>query len=364
MDKYNFDRVVIGGGIVGLTISRALAIAGIKVALIDSEDELLRHASSRNSEVLHSGLYYSNSPLKQEMCQIGQKLLYDHLATNDIPHKRCGKVVFAKTIAESETLDEIEQYARRNGVKIISQKNSERWCDHIAQKPYKSFFVPHTGVLDTHQFAKSLETEFQDYGGVTATGVQLNNIYCSDHEVEINCTQRDESFVISCRKLINAAGAGSLNILKTLNPNKYINYENLFIKGHYFSYAKPSAINHLYYPIPTDHGLGVHLTIDLTGAIRFGPDTVHTKRSADYKPDVAHDEFARQVRKNFEYIRPDALAYSYSGIRSNIEILGTKYSDFKIESDHCGRIISLLGIDSPGLTSSLALASKVKDIVS
>ena len=359
MDRYYFDCTVIGGGVSGLSCARAIAQRGLSVALIEKEAALCCHTSSRNSEVLHSGIYYANSPLKHALCLDGQPKLYEYLEERNIDYNRSGKFVFSNKFSDYSQLDKLADHARKFGVKVTRQSPKNGWPDIFSKAPSNWYFFPDTGIFNSHQYIESLELDLLNAGGVVSLNSRVTRIEPSENKIELICDIEHTKYVLESKIIINATGQDALDTVKKLNTKKYQDYENHFVKGHYFSYSSNTRVEHLYYPMPSQLGLGVHLTIDLNNGLRFGPDTCVVTEREDYSLSIPRKEFLNQICENFDGVDNEKVFFSYSGIRPKLNISGEISADFIFELDCERKVISLLNIESPGLTASLALANKI-----
>ena len=362
MDVIKTDILVIGAGAVGLSIAAKLVKLRQNVVVIDMEKYVGSHTSSRNSEVIHAGLYYKSGSLKESFCLSGKKLLYDYIKTKGIKYRQCGKVIFSNHKSCDSELDIIYDRASAAGVSInyLSQQKKKYLPDFI--KVSNALETPETGIFDSHAFLYSLLDEIESSGGVVARNTRFDSLYSIGEKIVIKCRSSNEVFLIETRKLINAAGLYALDIAKNIEMVSFYDYANYFVKGHYYSYVKDLPVEKLYYPLPSDLGLGIHLTIDLSNNIRFGPDSHVSPFREDYSNAVDERQFKGYVLQNFK-VDEDKLNFSYCGIRPKINKSGKIMDDFIIHNSNKYNIIHMIGIDSPGLTSSLAIAEYVAEII-
>ena len=359
------EAVVIGAGVVGLAIARALARKGLETVVLEKALHIGSETSSRNSEVIHAGIYYPPGSTKAELCVRGKALLYDYLAQHDLPYARCGKLIVAPQTAERSRLDVIAERARSCGVNDLVYATAD---DIAAMEPGVlgdiGLLSPSTGIVDSHQLMLSLQGEFESAGGAIAfsTPVESGRLTSSGDHVVI--TGGDAAASLSCGVLVNASGLHArdtwLSLIGTEKsqgiPAQY------YAKGHYYSYSAKSPFQRLIYPLPGEGGLGVHATLDLAGQVRFGPD-VRWVDQVDYNfDDSKKEDFVRAVRAYYPALDADKLQPSYTGIRPKLVRQGEPDGDFEIvtEREHGLRgFVSLHGIESPGLTACLAIAEKV-----
>ena len=357
-----FDVIVIGGGIVGLATAAAASKRFDNVLLLEKNHSIVMETSSRNSEVIHAGLYYAAMPIKNELCIQGRILLEDYCSSNNVNFSRVGKYIFSGN--SPDKLDNLYDKAIDSGATGLKKCTSSdisylnRWCN-----AKHALLSANTGILDSHGLACSLLRDIEDNGGIcslasSVTGVEFNSKY-SVTFVDGN----GDSQLVASESLVNCAGLSSLEVLDYLYKDHEM--ENYFIKGHYFSTRLSSPVPHLLYPMPEALGLGVHLTIDLKGQVKFGPDTQHIY-DLNYRQEINADVFYKKVALNFKIAGPESLSFDYAGIRPKIKSDGKEGSDFIFltEKDHhMHGFVSLHGIDSPGLTSCLAIAEKVMHLL-
>jgi len=300
--------------------------------------------------------------LKRKHCIRGRKLLYEYLENNDITYQKCGKIIFSLNADSDESLNNIFQNSIRSNVKLnyLSAAEIKNLPSFI--KPRNAVHSPETGIFDTGEYLNSLLYNFEENGGLAINSTRAVE-FIGDNGLEVVCESPVDRFRIKCQQVINAAGANALNLIQSLYPDKYMHYSNFYVKGHYFNLNKKLLVDKLYYPIPSDLGLGVHLTIDLNGQVKFGPDTLEVENPHDYLQKTSIQNMHDAIAKNFRNIGPDDISFSYSGVRPKIKFRSSLYPDFCILSDNDGRIISLLGIESPGLTSSLSIAQDVSCLI-
>lgn len=357
------DVVVVGGGIVGLAVARALAIDGREVTLLEAEARLGQHTSSRNSEVIHAGIYYPPGSLKARLCVTGKQLLYDYAAEHGIGHRRLGKLIVASREAELPKLESLLATARASGVDDLEWLDA---ADVTRLEPQvgavRGLFSPSTGIIDSHALLEALRRDAVAAGAqvVTQSPVLGGELGGGGFDLQVGGA---EPFRLRCRSLVNAAGPWATQVARSLRgvpvasiPRQY------FAKGHYFTLRGTAPFSHLVYPVPVAGGLGVHVTLDLSGAARFGPD-VQWVDDVDYGFDETRAvDFYAAIRAYFPQLRDGSLVPSHSGVRPKLSGPGEPAADFIIqtESEHGVRgLVNLYGIESPGLTASLALAQEL-----
>lgn len=357
MDR--LEVIVIGGGIIGMAVARRLALAGREVALLEGEPSLGAHTSSRNSEVIHAGIYYEPGSLKARLCVAGKHALYDYCNEHGVPHRRVGKLMVGTNLRQREVLEQLKAQAAANGVHDLT------WVDRETLRELEpdvaaevALWSPSTGILDSHEFLMSLKREAIAAGAVIACASPVQGGSITDRGVSLRVGGAEPA-TIECQYLVNAAGLFAPTLARSIAgmPPASIPPEYL-AKGHYFTLAGSSPFRHLIYPVPEPGGLGVHVTLDLAGMVRFGPD-VQWVDQVDYGFDATRaDHFYSVIRSYYPALADDALQPGYTGIRPKIVPPGAPAADFMIQGPetHGLPIVSLYGIESPGLTASLPLA--------
>ena len=366
MDKV--ECVVVGAGVIGLAIARKLAQAGREVIVLEAAEGIGTVTSSRNSEVIHAGIYYKAGSLMARMCVAGKHALYRYCAEHGIPHKNCGKLIVATTPKETEKLQSIRAHAEANGVldmQTLTAGTARALEPALACDA--ALLSPSTGIIDSHAFMLALRGDAEDAGAAFAFHTPLLRAKAKAGRVELDAGG-EAPMTLECSLLVNAAGLNAPAVARAiagmpleLVPRAYL------AKGNYFSCSKKSPFSHLIYPVPEPGGLGVHLTLDMAGQARFGPD-VEWVDCIDYAVDPARAErFYPAIRKYWPALPDGALLPSYSGMRPKIVPPAVASQDFLIQgpNDHgVGGLINLFGIESPGLTSSLAIADHVGELAS
>jgi len=357
------DCVVIGAGVVGLAVARRLAQADREVIVLEAADAIGTVTSSRNSEVIHAGIYYPAGSLMARMCVSGKRALYDYCREHGIPHRNCGKLIVATTPQETSRLRSIRAHAEANGVLDLQ---SLEGCAARALEPAlncdSALLSPSTGILDSHAYMLALRGDAEQAGAAFAFQTPLLGARARGGGLEIEAGGQTP-ITLQCRLLVNAAGLGAVAVARSIDgmPIKLIPPAYL-AKGNYFSCSARSPFSRLIYPVPEPGGLGVHLTLDMAGQARFGPD-VEWVETIDYTVDPARAErFYPAIRRYWPTLPDGALMPSYSGIRPKIVPPAVAVQDFLIQGpqDHgVDGLINLFGIESPGLTSSLAIADFV-----
>lgn len=353
------DAVVIGAGAIGLAVARALALAGREVLVLERHDVFGSETSSRNSEVIHAGIYYPTGSLKARLCVAGKALLYDYCARRDVPHKRIGKVIVATEPGQLGALEGYQRQARRNGVGEL------KWLDGEALAALEpdvaalaGVYSESTGIIDSHAYMLSLVGELEASGGVIAYRTAATALEPASAGVRVKCGDFDLDAAI----VVNAAGLAAPSLAAQLGGQR----RGYYAKGHYYTLSGRSPFGRLVYPVAGAGGLGVHVTLDLAGQARFGPDVVW-QEDADYRFDESGFAlFVAAIRRYYPGLDETRLHPGYTGIRPKLVPAGAPAQDFVIEGPVENRVpglVNLLGIESPGLTASLAIAERVADLV-
>ncbi len=363
MDK--LDCVVIGAGVVGLAVARELALRGREVVVLEAAGAIGTGTSSRNSEVIHAGIYYPQGSLKAQLCVRGKHLMYAYCEERAISHRRCGKLIVATAPDQHAQLSGIRDAALANGVADLELLTREQ---ARALEPslecVSALFSPSTGIVDSHALMLSLLGDMENAGGVLALNSALAAAACTPDGIRLNALDGTE---LLASTVVNAAGLDAPTLARNFAglaarhvPTPY------FAKGNYFTLSGRSPFTRLIYPVPEGAGLGVHLTIDLGGQAKFGPDVQWVESPADLVVDPARgDAFYAEVRKYWPGLPDGALVAGYAGMRPKIQAPQQGAADFLIQgpAEHgVSGLVNLFGIESPGLTSSLALARYVADM--
>ncbi len=355
------EHLVIGAGVVGLAAARALARAGREVVVVESEGAIGSGVSSRNSEVIHAGIYYPAGLAKTRLCVDGKAMLYDFCRDYAVPHSRCGKLIVAATPAETSRLAAIKDQAQANGVTdLVWLSGAEARALEPALVAERALLSPSTGIVDSHAFMLALLGDAQRHGAMLALETPVLRGEAGPHRLIVETGGASPSR-IGARRVVNAAGLGAQAVARSIAGMPAAKIPALHLaKGSYFSLARRSPFSRLIYPMPpAEGGLGVHLTHDLAGRARFGPD-VEWIDAIDYAVDPKRaDSFAAAIRTYWPDLPDGALQPDYAGIRPKIARPGGSGTDFliQIEKDHgVAGLINLFGVESPGLTASLAIA--------
>jgi len=364
MDKV--ECVVVGAGVVGLAIARRLAEAGREVIVLEAADAIGTVTSSRNSEVIHAGIYYPAGSLMARLCVAGKQALYDYCRDRGIPHRNSGKLIVATRPEEIAKLASIKAHAEANGVADLEQlSGTEARALEPALACEAALLSPSTGIVDSHSYMLSLRGEAEAAGAAFAflAPLERGRVTADGFELDVG---GEAPMTLACDMLINSAGLSATAIARMLDgmpldliPPAYL------AKGCYFSCNAKAPFSRLIYPVPEPGGLGVHLTLDLAGQARFGPDGEWVDH-IDYTVDPARGErFYPAIRRYWPSLPDGALMPSYSGMRPKIVPPAVAVQDFMIQGAQTHGVpglINLFGIESPGLTSSLAIADYVAEM--
>jgi L-2-hydroxyglutarate oxidase LhgO len=362
------EAVVVGAGVVGLAVARALAQAGREVIVVERESGIGTGVSSRNSEVIHAGLYYTPGSLKARLCVRGKELLYALCASHGVEHRRCGKLTVANSEEEVRALRGLQDRAAANGVPAEWLDEAQAKALEPALRCIAALHSPTTGIVDSHGLMLALQGDLEAAGGMVAFGTQLASARLGAPHV----LRFADGSELACDLLVNAASLHACGLARRfegLDP-RFVPPE-FFAKGNYYALSGRSPFSHLIYPAPADAHLGTHLTLDLGGQAKFGPDIewldVQAPEEIDYRVDPARaDAFYAEVRRYWPGLPDGALAPSYSGVRPKIHGAHEKAPDFRLDGPALHGVpglVNLFGIESPGLTSALAIGEEVVGMV-
>jgi L-2-hydroxyglutarate oxidase LhgO len=365
---HDIDTLIIGAGVIGLAIARTLAISGREVLIVEQNDIIGSETSARNSEVIHAGIYYPQGSLKAQLCLQGKDLLYAHCKSHGVPFQRIGKLIVAANEEQMVALSSIKDHATGNGVNDLRKLDRaellslEPELDAVA-----GLLSPSTGIIDSHAYMLSLQGEAESHGCQIAFNTRAEAweplegggfaLHCRD----------TRATSLTARNLIVSAGLHSSTFLSCCRkPSVPTASETMFAKGNYFRLVGKSPFSRLIYPVPEPGGLGVHLTLDLGGQARFGPD-VEWVNKIEYAVDSRRGEnFYSAIRSYWPGLPDEGLQPDYCGIRPKLSGPGEPNADFEFWSsqDHgMPGLVGLLGMESPGMTASLAIADHVRDLL-
>ena len=354
------DCVVIGAGVVGLAVARALALEGREVMVLEAMSGIGTGTSLRNSEVIHAGIYYPQGSLKARLCVEGRQMLVDYCDARSIAYRRCGKLLVATSEAQVAQLQSIIDRAAANGVNdlvLLGRQQALQMEPQLAC--VAAVHSPSTGIVDSHALMLSLQGDIENAGGMVVLNSALDQAVCTPAGIEL--TMRDGTQLVA-KIVINAAGLHAPAL-----AHQFAGLDARFIptayyaKGNYFTLSGRSPFSRLIYPVPEAAGLGVHLTLDLGGQAKFGPDVQWVDSPDDLQVDPARGEaFYAEVRKYWPALQDGELQAAYAGMRPKISGPGEAAADFCIQGPAAhgvAGLVNLFGIESPGLTSSLAIAA-------
>lgn len=357
------DCVVVGAGVVGLAIARALSLAGREVMILEAEDAIGTQTSARNSEVIHAGIYYPAGSRMAELCVQGRVGLYRYCEERGLPHRNCGKLIVATSADELAMLPAIAARAAANGVSDLRQISATAALElEPALSTTGALLSPSTGIIDSHALMTSLLGDAENHGALLAVRAPVVSGRATSAGIEID-VGGDAPMTLRTRLLVNVAGHGAPGLARAISgmppgqvPQAY------FAKGSYFAMTGRTPFSRLIYPVPVKGGLGIHLTLDLAGRARFGPD-VEWVDGLQYAVDPQRAEsFYRGIRRYYPDLADGALIPAYSGIRPKIVPPEIAAQDFCIQGPGAhgvAGLVNLFGIESPGLTACLAIGDHV-----
>lgn len=366
MDKV--DVLVIGAGVVGLAIARELSLSGHEVIVVDKEPFIGSHTSSRNSEVIHAGIYYTKNSLKSLHCVKGKQLLYDYCKSKGVGYNNTGKLIVATTSDEDTNLKSILEKAKNNGVldlQILTSQDVESIYPQL--NCTSAIMSPSTGIVNSHELMLAFQSEIESNQGEVVLNTEVSKVTPINDGLKVSFKGIDE-FELIASKVVNCAGLWATEIAKKIEGiNPYSIPEIKFVKGHYCSYHGKHPFEHLIYPTPVKGGLGTHLTLDMSGQLKLGPDVKWQDDSIEYHMnDLNLKEFQSSVYKYWPSIDLEKITPDYCGIRPKAFSQSGEINDFVIsgkKEHNLNNLVCLYGIESPGLTSCLSLAQDVKALI-
>ncbi len=363
--EYEIDTLVIGAGVIGLAVARALAPKVADLLVLEAEELPGSGISSRNSEVIHAGIYYPPGSNKARWCVAGRQQLYAYCESNQLPHRRCGKIIVATQDSQIDALTRLLANGQANGVADLHWLDAP---DLRALEPdlqgVAGLYSPATGILDSHQLMLQLQADAEGAGAqvVCNSRVVAARVQSAGFSVRVAGAQ---PCTLHCRRLINAAGLHAVSLLKQFEGFASGHIPAFYLaRGNYFSFMGKAPFRHLVYPVPEAGGLGVHLTLDMAGQARFGPD-VQWLDAIDYRVSEARlSHFYEEIRRYWPRLPAGSLQPAYAGIRPKLSGPGEPATDFVVQDESVHGIaglVNLLGMESPGLTACLAIAEAVVD---
>lgn len=370
-DFVSADAVVVGAGVIGLAVAAALARGGRDVIIVEAADAIGTVTSARNSEVIHAGIYYPQGSLKARLCVSGREALYAWCASHGVTTRKTGKLIVACDAAEVSGLEALRETARANGVHLDLLDAIQARTLEPDVACLGALYSPETGVVDSHGLMLSYLGEAEDRGAMLALNTPVTGGEARPDGVLLHCGGA-EPMTLLCRTVVNAAGLGAQQISRSIQGIRPESVPPLYLaKGNYFSLTGKAPFSRLVYPMPAAAGLGVHYTVDLGGQGRFGPDVewldADDPTTIDYTVDTTRgDVFYAAIRRYWPALPDGALMPAYSGVRPKLQSPGGTAADFNIqgpEETGVDGLFTLYGIESPGLTSSWALAEHVAALV-
>ncbi len=368
------DALVIGAGVVGLAVARALARSGLETIVAEAGPAIGTGISSRNSEVIHAGLYYAPGSLKARLCVRGNALLYAYCAEHGVAHARCGKLVVATHESQHAALAELARTAAANGVPVQPLAAAEAMALEPALHCTAALASPSTGIVDSHGLMLALQGDIERDGGAVAVQSKVVAVrFDASAPAVVQVDSPSGGFELAAGIVVNAAGLHACSVARRMHglAPQHVPHER-FAKGSYFALAGRSPFTRLVYPAPDGAWLGVHLTLDLAGQARFGPDLEWladgtAPEAIDYRVEMQRAAaFEQAIRRYWPGLRDGALQPAYSGVRPKIHAQGEPAPDFRIDGPAVhgvARLVNLFGIESPGLTSALAVGEHVAALV-
>jgi L-2-hydroxyglutarate oxidase LhgO len=360
------DVIVIGAGVIGLAVARELARAGREVIVLERNPRIGEEMSARSSEVIHAGIYYAEGSLKARCCVRGRSLLYRYCEEHGVPSRPCGKLIVATDPGQLDELDALHAQARANGVNDAERLSAAEAARlEPAVRCAGAVWSPATGIVDSHALMLALRGDIEAAGGTIACLSEFRDGNVRPDGLLLNVRSGDADAAILATSLVNCAGlraSATAGAIEGLSP-EHVPHTR-YAKGNYFVLQGKTPFRHLIYPLPEPGGLGVHVTLDMNGQARFGPD-VEWIEKLDYSVDPARAQaFYRSIRSYWPEAPADGLLPGYAGVRPKLVAPGEPAADFLISgpAEHgVAGLVNLFGIESPGLTSALAIAERVAD---
>lgn len=362
------DVLIVGAGVIGLAIAARLSQHYDNVLLVDKNSAFGEETSSRNSEVIHAGIYYPHQSLKAKLCVRGKKLLYQYCQQRHIPHQKVGKLLVAHGKQEEAYLTNTLKQAQLNGVDdLVWQSKAQLQESTPALAATAALLSPSTGIIDVHSYMQSLLADVEHNGAQFVAQTRFVAATANRFGIQVLLESQGEEVKLDCQHVINCAGLHATDVAKAIAEMPRSDIPQLhYCRGHYFSYQGKSPFKQLIYPIPEANGLGIHASLNTAGQLKFGPDTEYIT-SVDYQvsPNLKA-KFVEAITKYFPDLDSEKLIPDYAGIRPKLQGPNDDFKDFCIQSEkqhHVQGLINLFGIDSPGLTSSLAIAEYVENLI-
>ncbi len=362
------EAVVIGAGVIGLATARALSKNNIEVLILEQEESFGTHTSSRNSEVIHAGIYYNKDSLKAKFCLKGNKMLYDYCKLRNIPHNRIGKLIVATNASQKNDLNLIMDTAIKNGVTDLQRLNKNEILNLEPNiNAIDAIWSPSSGIIDSHLLMLSFLGEAEDNSCFIAYNSKFVEGSYKEPYISIVIKDKNNLIKLKTKYLINCAGLYAQEVSKSIKNINLHSIPKLFMaKGNYLTLTKKSPFSHLIYPVPESGGLGIHVTIDMSGAVRFGPNVEWVNKLSYELNKNIEKKFYESIRNYWPDLKKNNLVPGYAGIRPKVVPKDSLPGDFIIShaSNHgIPGYIAMYGIESPGLTSSLPIARYVSEIL-
>ncbi len=363
--RHRVDCIVIGAGVIGLAVGRELARSGREVLVLERHDAIGTETSSRNSEVIHAGIYYAAGSLKARLCVEGNRALYAYCAERHIAHRRLGKLIVATNDAEREQLAIYERSARANGVDHLRRVDRAELHDiEPAVVATDALFSPSTGIIDSHELMLALLGDLEAAGGLLVCRAPVHSLESGARRLRV-FVGGDDNYELQADRVVNAAGLQAWDVASSCRdfpaaklPPRY------YAIGHYYSLGGASPFQHLVYPVASAGGLGIHVTLDLAGRARFGPDVRWIERIRYDFDDDRREDFRAAIRRYYPGIDDRSIEPAYTGIRPKLSGEGQLPADFVVQGPQIHGVpglMNLFGIESPGLTACLALAQETRE---
>lgn len=361
---FDFDSIIIGAGVVGLSIARSLAVKGRQVLVLEANSSVGQGVSSRNSEVIHAGIYYPYESLKRRLCLDGRSLLVRYCESHKIDYKQVGKLIIANKQDDLTKLSEIMDRGLRNGVKDLRMVFQDELSElEPSIRARQGILSPSTGIIDSHGLMLALQGDVEKANGVLCFNSRVSEIRLLQSGFSVRVASGDATEV-TCRELINSTGLNAQEVSRTIKGFASSSIpRSMYCKGSYFTLTRRSPFDHLIYPVPNDAGLGIHLTLDLAGRAKFGPD-VEWVDEPDYNVSADRkNEFITAIKDYYPSLNDTELIPDYAGVRPKIVSANEPAADFSIQFSDRHSVpgyVALYGIESPGLTSALAIGDFIE----
>lgn len=370
---FSTEAVVIGAGVVGLAVARALAQAGRDVLMLEKNARIGEETSARNSEVIHAGLYYPKDSLKAELCVEGRSQLYAFCESHGVPHKRLGKLIVATKADQAQDLAALHHKAADNGVMDLTPLSKTQIAELEPElSATDGLLSPSTGIIDSHAYMLALLGDAEAAGATLVRGAEVTSVTRQSGNYKLAIRNAGDMMTLETSLLVNCAGLWASRVARLIEPLDPASVPPTFLaKGNYVTLNTRSPFRHLIYPVPEAGGLGVHLTLDMGGAARFGPDVEWLDGEDPARIDYAVSQsvpvrFAPRIAGYWPKITDAMLTPGYSGVRPKIGGRENPSADFRIDgptTHGLAGLVNLFGIESPGLTASLAIAAKVEGML-